>query len=80
MLSDMKRGTIALLCIAISACAPKLYQTSPSGGMIGLTGATNKNTKAAKIATDECAKVGKDARVTRVDIWSNTASYECVPK
>lgn len=76
----MKRGTIALACIALSACAPKLYQSSAAGGMIGLTGVTHEKSKVAQIATQECAKHGKDARVTRMDILSDTASYECVSR
>ena len=76
----MKKIIIAATAVSLSACAPKIYQASPAGGMIGLTGVTGEKSKAAKIATQECAKFGKDARISRMDILSDTASYECVSR
>lgn len=72
------RGIIVLASLSLVGCAPKLVQSSPAGGMLNLAGVPGRQAKAAEIATAECAKYGKDARVTGQDIWSNTATYECV--
>lgn len=69
-----------MAALILAGCAPALRQSSPAGGMIGLAGVLNKQDHAARVATAECAKYSKDARVTRLDIWSNTASYECVAR
>lgn len=75
----MKRGII-IAGLLLASCAPKLVQSSPAGGMINLAGVPGRQAKAADIATAECAKHGKDARVTGQDMLSNTATYECVAK
>ncbi len=72
------RRFFIIIAMLLSACAPKLYQNSAAGGMIGLKGVTNEKTKVSELAKAECAKFGKVARVTRFDILSDTASYECV--
>lgn len=73
----MRRFSFALILL-LTACAPKIYQSSSAGGMIGLKGVMHEKTKVSEIATAECAKYGKVARVSRMDIWSDTAAYECV--
>ena len=76
----MKKLILALALVPLSACAPKIYQASSSGGMIGLAGVMGEKSKAAQIAAAECAKFGKDARITSMDILSDTASYECAAR
>lgn len=75
----MKRG-IMLIALLAAGCSPKLVQSSPAGGMINMAGVPGRQGKSAEIATAECAKHGKDARVTGQDMLSNTATYECVDK
>lgn len=73
----MRRGVLVIGLI-VSACAPKLVQNSPAGGMISMAGVTGEKAKAAQIAEAECAKHGRQGRITRFDILSDTVSYECV--
>jgi len=75
----MRKG-ILMIAVLVAACAPKLVQNGPAGGMISMTGVMGEKSKAAQIANAECAKHGRDARITRFDVISDTASYECVAR
>ena len=75
---DAMRLILPVLFLALSACAPRLVQSSSAGGMISLNGVMGEKTKSAELATAECQKYGKASRLTGQDVLSDTVTYECV--
>lgn len=72
--------TVAIfIAILTSGCAPELVQNSPAGGMVQLGDVLQGREEAIEMANAECAKHGREARVTRIDELSNTLAYECEP-
>ena len=68
-----------LLSLALAACAPRLQFANEAGGVINKTGSLG-NDRAYALATDNCEKYGKIARITERDVLSNTITFECVAK
>lgn len=74
----MFRAISLIAMLGLAACAPKVQHANSAGGVIGLNGVMNEQSKAAAVADAECAKHGKIARLTRQDVLSDTVNYECV--
>lgn len=76
----MRVRTIPLLfALALAACAPRLEFANEAGGVINKTGSMG-NDRAYTIASDNCAKFGKIARITGRDILTNTVHFDCVAR
>ena len=71
------RHLIIALPLILSACAPHLAFANQAGGVISKTGSLG-NDRAYALATDNCAKYGKVAKITDRDILTNTIRFDCV--
>lgn len=73
--------SLGLLAVcALGGCVPQVLQTTKSGGIIRTAGSFKQQAKSIQIADAECAKFGKLSKITKFDILSNTATYDCVDK
>lgn len=71
----MRTLVVLGLALGLVSCAPSLSGFNGSAGMVTMNG---DKAGSFKIANEQCSKAGKKARVSAVDDWGDTLTFDCV--
>jgi len=71
------RSIIFAAALLLSACAPRLSFANEAGGVINKTGSLGSD-RAYALASENCQKYGRVARISARDILTNTIRFDCV--
>jgi hypothetical protein len=72
---DLPKIAALALAFGLASCAPSLSGFNGSAGMVTMNG---DKAGSFKVANEQCSRGGKKARVSAVDDWGDTLTFDCV--